>query len=363
MPTWRCSRRASPGWPSSTTCITSPTAGPTTTSPRCRSGSLPQRPQVGIGLTLLPVLYRQSGFGGKPPSEAQRRFLNDRDSYARIMETKVPGGRIGIAPALVARRDARRSQMGRRHLARPACAHPCQRADARGRRLPRRARPPTDRPADGHRRGRRALVPRPCHSCRCRRTRPHRQGKGGRRPLPDHRGQSRRRPVRRAGLPRPGRPLRRRLGLQRAHLRRRRTAHARIRPAPDPSPAQRAGRREPIHRPPTFRSCAGRWRTGRRFGNDRRHRCSGCRGTSATTPFSIIGCSPPTTRPSSRSSAAACGWWNRDATAIVTASPDATGKRSLACFRSCARSCSLGPMTMTPARRERTFRMRRHSLA
>ena len=53
---------------------------------------------VGIGLTLLPVFYRQGGFGGKPPSDAQRRFLNDRDSYARIMQTKVPGGRIGIAP-------------------------------------------------------------------------------------------------------------------------------------------------------------------------------------------------------------------------------------------------------------------------
>jgi formiminoglutamate deiminase len=53
---------------------------------------------VGIGLTLLPVLYRQSGFGAKPPSEAQRRFINDRDSYARIMETKVPSGQIGIAP-------------------------------------------------------------------------------------------------------------------------------------------------------------------------------------------------------------------------------------------------------------------------
>jgi formimidoylglutamate deiminase len=54
--------------------------------------------EVGIGLTLLPVLYRQSGFGGKPATPAQRRFLNDRDSYARIMETRVPGGRIGIAP-------------------------------------------------------------------------------------------------------------------------------------------------------------------------------------------------------------------------------------------------------------------------
>ncbi len=54
--------------------------------------------QAGIGLTLLPVLYRQSGFGGKPPGEGQRRFLNDRDSYARIMETHVPAGTIGFAP-------------------------------------------------------------------------------------------------------------------------------------------------------------------------------------------------------------------------------------------------------------------------
>jgi formimidoylglutamate deiminase len=53
---------------------------------------------VGIGLTLLPVLYRQGGFLGKPPSDGQRRFLNTRDSYARLMETKVPGGEIGIAP-------------------------------------------------------------------------------------------------------------------------------------------------------------------------------------------------------------------------------------------------------------------------
>jgi len=54
--------------------------------------------EVGIGLTLLPVLYRQSGFGGRPATPGQRRFLNDREFYARIMETKVPGGRIGIAP-------------------------------------------------------------------------------------------------------------------------------------------------------------------------------------------------------------------------------------------------------------------------
>jgi formimidoylglutamate deiminase len=53
---------------------------------------------VGIGLTLLPVLYRQAGFGGQPPSEAHRRFVCDRDAYARLMETRVPGGTIGIAP-------------------------------------------------------------------------------------------------------------------------------------------------------------------------------------------------------------------------------------------------------------------------
>jgi formiminoglutamate deiminase len=54
--------------------------------------------QVGIGLTLLPVLYRQGGFLGKPPLDGQRRFLNTRESYARLMETRVPGGAIGIAP-------------------------------------------------------------------------------------------------------------------------------------------------------------------------------------------------------------------------------------------------------------------------
>jgi formimidoylglutamate deiminase len=54
--------------------------------------------QVGIGLCLLPVFYRQGGFLGKPAGEGQRRFLNNRDSYAKLMETKVPGGEIGIAP-------------------------------------------------------------------------------------------------------------------------------------------------------------------------------------------------------------------------------------------------------------------------
>ncbi|GGC05330.1 formimidoylglutamate deiminase [Marinobacterium zhoushanense] len=38
----------------------------------------------GIGLTLLPVLYSHSGFGGLPPSAGQARFINDVDSYLRL---------------------------------------------------------------------------------------------------------------------------------------------------------------------------------------------------------------------------------------------------------------------------------------
>ena len=58
----------------------------------------------GIGLTLLPVAYRQGGFGGKPTSPAQRRFVLDADAYARLVETlghrhrRDPQIRIGIAP-------------------------------------------------------------------------------------------------------------------------------------------------------------------------------------------------------------------------------------------------------------------------
>ena len=35
----------------------------------------------GIGLTLLPVLYSHSGFGGQAPNDGQRRFINSTESY------------------------------------------------------------------------------------------------------------------------------------------------------------------------------------------------------------------------------------------------------------------------------------------
>src|SRR5450755_2958919 len=40
----------------------------------------------GIGLTLLPVFYAHSNFGGLPPGEGQRRFINDLDGFARVFE-------------------------------------------------------------------------------------------------------------------------------------------------------------------------------------------------------------------------------------------------------------------------------------
>jgi formimidoylglutamate deiminase len=59
---------------------------------------------TGIGLTLLPVFYAHGGFGGLPPAPGQRRFVNDIDSFARLMEgagrhvRRLDGARIGIAP-------------------------------------------------------------------------------------------------------------------------------------------------------------------------------------------------------------------------------------------------------------------------
>lgn len=55
---------------------------------------------AGIGLTHLPVLYAQGGFGGQPPGAGQARFLNDPERILRIVEScrAVPGDhRTGLA--------------------------------------------------------------------------------------------------------------------------------------------------------------------------------------------------------------------------------------------------------------------------
>jgi formiminoglutamate deiminase len=60
--------------------------------------------RTGIGITLLPVFYAHSTFGGAPPEPEQRRFVNDVASFARLVDDcrrMVEGERdetIGIAP-------------------------------------------------------------------------------------------------------------------------------------------------------------------------------------------------------------------------------------------------------------------------
>ena len=52
----------------------------------------------GIGLTLLPVLYRRSNFGGAPATEGQRRFVTDVDAFARLCTDLAPIVHLGVAP-------------------------------------------------------------------------------------------------------------------------------------------------------------------------------------------------------------------------------------------------------------------------
>lgn len=60
--------------------------------------------QTGIGLTLLPVFYAHPGFGGAPPGEGQRRFVNDLDGFAKLLGASeravaaLPDAVVGIAP-------------------------------------------------------------------------------------------------------------------------------------------------------------------------------------------------------------------------------------------------------------------------
>ena len=60
--------------------------------------------QTGIGLTLLPSFYAYGGFGGAPPAEGQRRFINDPERFLKLVARTqeiiagLPDARIGIAP-------------------------------------------------------------------------------------------------------------------------------------------------------------------------------------------------------------------------------------------------------------------------
>ncbi len=59
---------------------------------------------TGIGLTLLPVFYAHSGFGGLTPNEGQRRFINDFNFFDRLHQASrkavegIPNAIVGVAP-------------------------------------------------------------------------------------------------------------------------------------------------------------------------------------------------------------------------------------------------------------------------
>lgn len=59
---------------------------------------------TGIGLTLLPVFYAHSGFGGLPPTPGQVRFIHDLDGFQRLLDAshghaaRLDDAVVGIAP-------------------------------------------------------------------------------------------------------------------------------------------------------------------------------------------------------------------------------------------------------------------------
>jgi formimidoylglutamate deiminase len=57
-----------------------------------------------IGLTLLPVFYAHSNFGGVPAGAGQRRFINNLEGFAHLLEASrravqaLDAARVGVAP-------------------------------------------------------------------------------------------------------------------------------------------------------------------------------------------------------------------------------------------------------------------------
>ncbi|MHC9084065.1 formimidoylglutamate deiminase [Luteimonas sp. RIT-PG2_3] len=60
--------------------------------------------ETGIGMTLLPVFYAHSGFGGQPPTPAQRRLIHDIDGFERLLQgcrvalSGIDDAVLGVAP-------------------------------------------------------------------------------------------------------------------------------------------------------------------------------------------------------------------------------------------------------------------------
>jgi formimidoylglutamate deiminase len=81
-----------------------PTGGPYENRGELAERILHAAGATGIGVTLLPVLYQASQFGGKPPTEGQRRFVLTTEEFLALVERlsqrhrRDKQVRIGIAP-------------------------------------------------------------------------------------------------------------------------------------------------------------------------------------------------------------------------------------------------------------------------
>lgn len=78
-------------------------AGATYADPAEMAGAIVRASgETGIGLTLLPVFYAHGNFDAAPPSPGQRRFLNDIDGFAALLDASRPklsgDANIGVAP-------------------------------------------------------------------------------------------------------------------------------------------------------------------------------------------------------------------------------------------------------------------------
>ncbi|RBC63557.1 formimidoylglutamate deiminase, partial [Xanthomonas oryzae pv. oryzae] len=78
-------------------------------APYAHAGEMSERiaaaaANTGIGLSLLPVFYAHSDFGGAAPSPAQRRLIHGIDGFARLLDDcrhslkALPDAVLGLAP-------------------------------------------------------------------------------------------------------------------------------------------------------------------------------------------------------------------------------------------------------------------------
>ena len=101
--------------------------------------------EAGIAITLMPSVYRWSGFGERPLQARQQAFERDTEAvleaYAGLAARATPEVRIGVAPHSAARGRSGRARGARRGSpARRADPYPRRGADARGRGMRRDAR-------------------------------------------------------------------------------------------------------------------------------------------------------------------------------------------------------------------------------